>query len=284
MRKIGIIDYFIDEWHANEYLGLFKKANEELGLDFEIAYGWAEINKEGRLTTEEWCAKNGITRCETIEEVCEKSDNLLILAPANPETHLGYAKIALSYGKTTYIDKTFAPDLQTAKEIFAIAKQYGTKIFTTSALRYAEELDGLENVEGLFVTGGGGNVREYIIHQIEMAVKVMGENADTAWVFNGVNQTAITLAFGKKIVTLNYSNSDCGFSVDAKQSGVWASSYRRMLTGSYFYRLAKSILSFFATGEQPFDPNQTLCVLAIRDAIVKGLESENGRKIAVEKI
>ena len=112
----------------------------------------------------------------------------------------------------------------------------------------------------------------------------MGENADNAWVFNGVNQTAITLSFGKKIVTLNYSNSDCGFSVDAKQSGVWASSYRRMLTGSYFYRLAQSILSFFATGEHPFDPNQTLCVLAIRDAIVKGLESENGTKIAVEKI
>ena len=54
----------------------------------------------------------------SIEELCEKSDNILILAPANPETHLKYAKIALSYGKTTYIDKTFAPDLKTAKEIY----------------------------------------------------------------------------------------------------------------------------------------------------------------------
>ena len=35
--------------------------------------------------------------------------------------------MALSYGKPTYIDKTFAPDYQTAKEIFDIAKQYGVK-------------------------------------------------------------------------------------------------------------------------------------------------------------
>ena len=284
MRKIGIIDYFIDEWHANEYLGLFKKANEELGLDYEIAYGWAEIDKEGRLTTEEWCKKNGIIRCQTIEELCEKSDNLLILAPANPETHLRYAEIALAYGKTTYIDKTFAPDLATAKEIFAIAKKYNTKFFTTSALRYAEELDGLENVQNMFVTGGGGSVQEYIIHQIEMAVKVMGKNADNAWVFHGVNQTAITLAFGEKVVTLNYSNSNCGFSVDAKMDGVWNATYRRMESGTYFYRLVKDILTFFDKEEQPFEPSQTLCVLAIRDAIIKGIEGKKSEKIAVENI
>ena len=42
MKKIGIIDYFIDEWHSNKYLGLFEQANKELGLDYKVAYGWAE--------------------------------------------------------------------------------------------------------------------------------------------------------------------------------------------------------------------------------------------------
>ena len=27
MKKIGIIDYFIDEWHSNVYTELFEKAN-----------------------------------------------------------------------------------------------------------------------------------------------------------------------------------------------------------------------------------------------------------------
>ena len=73
MKKIGIIDYFIDEWHSNVYTELFEKANEELGLDYQISYGYAEIDKEGRLTTDEWCKKKNITRCHSIEELCELS-------------------------------------------------------------------------------------------------------------------------------------------------------------------------------------------------------------------
>lgn len=40
----------------------------------------------------------------------------------------------------TYVDKTFAPDSNTAEEMFEFGKRYGTKFFSTSALRYAKEL------------------------------------------------------------------------------------------------------------------------------------------------
>ena len=140
MKKIGIIDYFIDEWHSNTYLSLFEQASKALGVDYKVVYGYAEVEKEGKMLTDDWCKKNNIIRCQTIEELCEKSDNILILAPANPETHLKYAEKALAYGKTTYIDKTFAPDLETAKKIFELAEKYNTKIFTSSALRFAETI------------------------------------------------------------------------------------------------------------------------------------------------
>ena len=67
MKKIGIIDYFIDEWHSNKYLGLFEQANKELGLDYKVVYGWAETDKEGRLTTKEWCEKK---QTDEVEIVC----------------------------------------------------------------------------------------------------------------------------------------------------------------------------------------------------------------------
>ena len=67
-----------------------------------------------------FCEAFGVERCNTIEEICEKSDVLFILAPTNPEKHLEYAKTALKYGKRTYIDKTFAPD---AAKAFAMAPQ-----------------------------------------------------------------------------------------------------------------------------------------------------------------
>ena len=282
MKKIGIIDYFIDEWHSNKYLGLFEQANKELGLDYKVVYGWAETDKEGRLTTKEWCEKNGIERCETIEELCEKSDNILILAPANPETHLKYAQVALRYGKNTYIDKTFAPDLATAKQIFEIAEKYGTKFFTTSALRFAEEVEGFSGVESLITTGGGGNVWEYIIHQIEMAVKIMqGEKATAVQVFHRQRQTTAIVYFGEKTATLNYAHSDCGFSVDVQTKDRQSCEYRRVEKGTEFYRLITAILAFFDNDITPFDCKQTLQVIAIRDAIVKAIDMPMGTKVLI---
>ena len=80
----------------------------------------------------------------------------------------------LKYGKNTYIDKTFAPDFATAKKIFDIAENYGTKFFSSSALRYAPELENVKGACSLITTGGGSNFEEYIIHQTEMMIKTLG--------------------------------------------------------------------------------------------------------------
>ena len=282
MKKIGIIDYFIDEWHSNTYLGLFEKANKDLGLDYQVAYGYAEINKEGRLTTEEWCKKNNITPCESIEELCEKSDNILILAPANPETHLKYAKIALRYGKSTYIDKTFAPDLQTAKEIFSIAEKGNAKIFTSSALRYAEEIADFSDIKSVIVTGAGGSLEEYVIHQIEMVVKMTkGEQAKFVSVFQRGKQATAIVEFADKTATLNYSPSACGFSVDVETEKEYCD-YRKVVKGTEFYNLIVSILNFFETNQEPFSKNETLSVLAIRDAVLAAKKVAFGGRVAVK--
>ena len=276
MKKIGIIDYFIDEWHSNTYLGLFERASKALGVDYKVTYAYAEVEQPGKMLTDDWCAKNNVTRCYSIEELCEKSDNILILAPANPETHLKYAQIALSYGKTTYIDKTFAPDLQTAKEIFAIAEKYGTKIFTSSALRYAEEIAEYTDVKNVMIKGGGRSLEEYIIHQIEMAVKLTkGEQAKLAHVFHSTKQSTIVLEYAGRTVTLSYSNSGWGFSVDVETDKANCE-YKNVEKGTEFYRLVESIVKFFETNEEPFDKKETLAVLAIRDAIMKGIS--NGEK------
>ena len=87
------------------------------------------------MNTDEWCAKYGVKKCETIEELCEKSDAIIVLAPSNPEKHLRYAEKVLPYGKLTYIDKTFAPDVATAEKIFELGEKYGAKLFSSSALR-----------------------------------------------------------------------------------------------------------------------------------------------------
>lgn len=282
MKKIGIIDYFIDEWHSNTYLGLFEKASQALGVEYKVVYGYAEVEQDGKMHTDDWCAKNNVIRCNTIEELCEKSDNILILAPANPETHLRYAEAALKYGKTTYIDKTFAPDLETAKAIFAVAEKYNTKIFTSSALRYAEEIADYTDVKNVMIKGGGRSLEEYIIHQIEMAVKLTkGEQAKLAHVFSGDKQSTIVLEYAGRTVTLSYSNSGWGFSVDVETDKANCE-YKNVEKGTEFYRLVESIVKFFETNEEPFDKKETFAVLAIRDAVMKGMKGEFGQRIPAE--
>ena len=42
---------------------------------------------EDGLTTDAWCEKYGLTRMMTQEELIEKSDVLLVLAPRDPKKH-----------------------------------------------------------------------------------------------------------------------------------------------------------------------------------------------------
>ena len=268
MKKIGFIDYYISEWHANNYPAWIQDANKKLGLDYAVAYAWAEKDVspvDGR-NTAEWCKAFGVQMCDTIEELCRKSDVILILAPSNPETHLRYAEKVLPYGKRMYIDKTFAPDYATSEKIFSIAEKHRTPFFSSSALRYASELDTLVGSDNIITTGGGGNFEEYIIHQIEPAVKVLQARATGASVQTQGKQVVCEIEFeGGKQATLCYAES-MPFTVCTERGGV--SAYAA-LNSDYFRALIEDILRFYESGKVSFYANETREVMRIREALIK---------------
>lgn len=286
MKKIGFVDYYIDEWHANNYIAWFNRAKEELGLDYELTYAWGYLyEKDGLLNTTQWCEKNGFTECVTVEELCEKSDYILLLAPSDPQVHLMLAQMVLPFGKTTYIDKTFADSLENAKKIYELADKYNTKIFSTSALRYAEELDGFKEktVTGVATTGNGGSLEEYGIHQIEMIVKLMGTEAQSVKLFHQkALSTAIISYKGDRMATLSFGFSGNPYSADIQTAEDNSASYRKV-GSEYFYNLIKDILKFFESGKEPFDRAETFTAIAIRDAIIKGISLPVGTEVIVEK-
>ncbi|MBQ3506736.1 MAG: Gfo/Idh/MocA family oxidoreductase [Clostridia bacterium] len=269
MKTIGFVDYYISEWHANNYPVWLKQICEETGDDFVVKYAWAEeyVSPVDGRNTDEWCEKFGVERCQTIEELCEKADYIVVLSPSNPEKHLEYAEKVFPFGKRTYIDKTFAPDLATAEKIYACAEQYGVKFFSSSALRFAMELDELKGSRALVTTGGGASVEEYIIHQVEMAVKVMQSKAVSLRVENQDAQYFIRVKFedGKQATMIFASMA---FAVSG-QSAVGGSNYLPCQS-PYFMNLLKDILRFFKTGELSFPAWETLEVMRIREAIIKG--------------
>lgn len=38
MKTVGIIDYYINEWHADNYPAWLEEANRELGTDYQVKY------------------------------------------------------------------------------------------------------------------------------------------------------------------------------------------------------------------------------------------------------
>lgn len=266
MKKIGFVDYYISEWHANNYPAWIKETCEKFALDYEIAYAWAELDvspKFNNETTDQWCERMGVTKCETIDELCEKSDVILVLAPSDPDKHLGYAKEVLKHKKLTYIDKTFAPDYATAKEIFDIAEKYGTRFFSTSALRYATELDELDGCKEMMTTGSGSNYPEYIIHQIEMIVKKLGKGANRVR-FEEVGGCSIfRIGFDDgRAASMTYAPGKLPFSayMDNGEARAW-----KKIESDYFKILIHEILKFYETGVLPFDVSETLEIAKIRE-------------------
>ena len=272
MKTIGFVDYYISEWHANNYPAWIEAANKTLGTDYCVAYAWAELDVSpvDGVSTDEWCDKFGVCRCGSIEELCSRSDVIFILAPSDPDKHLPYAKAVFPFGKRVYVDKTFAPDLATAKEIFSLAQAHNTPFFSTSALRYATELDELADATSLVITGGGGNWEEYAIHQVEMAVKLTGMHPHTvSQAKQGKQRVVLVNGTGRdgqdKKITFVYAPS-MPFTLCA-EDGDGKSRYKTVRS-DFFAALLTDIVRFFENGLPPFDPKETLEVMALRDFIL----------------
>ncbi len=267
MKTIGFIDYFLHEWHANEYPGMIRAYNEKTGADYCVKYAWAEMDAPSGVTTDAWCAQYGVERCATIEELCAKCDYVIVLSPSNPEKHFEYAKKVFACGKSPYIDKTFAPDYATAKAIFDMAEAQGVQFFTSSALRYADELNAyMGTAKAVFTQGGGSNFDEYIIHQIEMAVKCLGVGAEQIRYVKRADQEWAEVAYGDdRSAVMTFA---CCLPFTATVSDETGGKYLP-INSAFFDNLIADIIHFFETGERSFDAAETLEVMKIREGVIK---------------
>lgn len=275
MKKIGFVDYYLGEWHANNYPEMFERLSESLGLEYTVAYAWAEVDvsPSNGVSTAEWCDIYGAEQCQTIEELCEKSDFIVILAPSNPEKHLEYAQKVFPYGKRTYIDKPFAPDSKTAQEIFALGEKYGTEFFSSSALRYATELDATDAPNYMTTTGGGSNLPEYIIHQAEPIVKKLGCDISSVSAAAHGDQTIFTVNFasGKQAVMI-YANPlpFTAYMSDGKGRETY-----KELNSPFFDGLISDMLGFFENGSVSFNAEETKAVINLIELSVSAANALN---------
>lgn len=278
MKKIGFIDYYLDEWHANNYPKWFREQALKLNLDWDVAYAWADINKDGGLTTAEWCEKQGVTAVSSIEELVTLSDAIVVLSPDHPEQHERLANIALKSGKPVYIDKTFAPNVSSAVSLFSLAETHHTPLFSSSALRFANEVQTFletstqEDIDAVLLNGPG-QYANYAVHQFEVIVTLLGTEVKRVrgLTTQSTRQLEVEYVSGQR--ALFYQTEEAPFQAiitTKANSTIHVQQFSDM-----FLNLITEILLFFETKEVPVQSSETIAVMKLIEAGYRAFEEQD---------
>lgn len=266
MKTIGFIDYFLDEWHANNYPEWIEKAT---GGKMKVSYAYGKKDSDNGISNAQWCEKHGVKLLSTIEEVMDRSDYLVVLSPDYPEFHDELSRIPLQSGKPTYIDKTFAPDRETAIRIIERAQQHDTPMYSSSALRFATEYieaqrEGIETICSI----GPGRFENYSIHQIEPIISLMGTEVTRVMSIGTAHSPALLIGFADgRQATVNHFGSGCPFGMTVNyQSG----ECKQIKVESDFFQLfINDMTTFFETGKATVEPAETIAIITLIEYGIK---------------
>ena len=266
--NIGFIDYFLDEWHANNYPRWIAEASGG-AMTVTRAYALIDSPRGGR-TTEQWCRDMGIARAGSVEEIVDLCDGLIVLSPDNCEMHEQLCQIPLRSGKPTYVDKTFAPDCAAAKRIFDLAEAHGTPCYSTSALRFADEYQNLGEVDHIS-SWGPNDFEIYAIHQIEPVAMLMKGRARRVMALKGRAWYTLTVEFdGGRAATITGFEAGSPFMMNV--TGPDGANVVTV-TSDFFHQFIVRLVEFFRDPRLIVPHDETLQIMAIRGAGLKALEA-----------
>lgn len=270
LRKIGFIDYYLDEWHAEKYPEWIDTAS---GGNMKVTSAYGMIDSPNGRSNAQWCKDKGIELRSTIEEVIQESDYLIVLSPDNPEFHKELSQLPLRSGKPTYIDKTFAPDRETATQLFELAREYGTPLYSSSALRFASEYieierSGIETICSV----GSGSFNNYSIHQIEPIVSLMGTEATRVMYIGTKLSPALLIEFSNgRQATINHFGPECPFTLTLNYESGQAKIVKP--ESNFFGSFIDRMIQFFESGEPVVDPAETIAIITIIEYGLKAAQT-----------
>jgi len=268
MKKIGFIDYYLNEWHANNYPQFIK---DSCGDEFKVCFAYGKIDTS-EMSNKEWAEKFGVELLYSIEELIEKSDYIVVLSPDNPEMHEELCFLPLQSQKFVFVDKTFAPTKKIAKKIFANADEHNTKCYSASALNFASELQEFDKDKIQFITSQGpGSFEVYSIHQIEPIVNLMGVNAKRVMYVGDNMYPSLIIEFenGKR-AQMCQVGLETPFSINVGYND--GTTKLLEIKSNFFTNFINDMLDFFRTGEVKVTHSQTISVIAIREAGLKSMK------------
>lgn len=221
--------------------------------------------------------KYGVEIVSTIEELVGKVDAVL-LESVDGRPHLAQARPVLKAKKRVFIDKPFAASYADAREIVRLAREARVPFFSSSSLRYANDVVALKNNDKLGGILGAlafspspteahhPDLFWYGIHGVETLYTLMGPGCESVTRTNAAGADVVTGKWkdgrigtfrGIRDGKQDYGAVAFGAKANAATSPPMKVDYRNLLV---------EIVKFFQTGVAPIPPEETLEIMAFMEA------------------
>ena len=268
MLRIGFVDYYLDNWHANNYPAFLRQAIVKYGYDAKVSAAFGMIDAPDGKTSALWCKEQNVTMANSMQELLDSVDAVMVIAADDSRFHEIVCPEPLASGKPVYVDKTFAHDLATSKKLFAIAEEHKTPVLSSSAQRYCQHvIDYLaerKEPTRFISTVGPHSLENYAVHQLEPIVAIMGVGVKRMKAFKaGSAVTQLTLDYGDgRLASFTQTPqpfAEFNFMVSDGETG------RRLHSedSNFYENLMKAILDFFVSGIPPVQKEETLEIISL---------------------
>ena len=229
--------------------------------------------------TKELSEKFGVKILDSIEAVCEASDVILHTSLDGRVRRAQFERIA-PFGKPVFLDKPFAVTSADARAIFATAEKHGTKIFTSSSLRFTGALTRVVTPANRAMVRGAdfcGPVAHeptnpgffwYGIHAVEMLYTTMGRGCRAVRCCSNADYDLVTALWADGRIGTIRGNRTGNYEfhglVHFEKNSVPVNVQTE--TKGFFTCLAEAILAFANGGPVPVEKEETLELIRFIEA------------------
>ena len=293
--RIGIIG--LDTSHVIAFTKQINDPNNNYGCRVVVGYPGGSpdvLSSANRVEkyTRQLHDEFGIEIVETIEELCNKVDGVL-LESVDGRPHLLQVKPVIAAKKPIFIDKPMAGNMTDVIEIFRLAKENNVPCWSSSSLRFCPEIDGMKNNEQIGEIIGCSafspcsleehhpDLYWYGIHGVEILFTIMGrgcktvrriQTKDTEFVVGVWNDGRIGTFRGIRSGKKDYGAFVYG-TKSIKLSGKF--------TG--YGPLVDEIIKFFKTGNVPVPAEETIEIYAFMSAADES-KVKDGEAVSIKSV
>ncbi len=234
----------------------------------------------------------GVTIVDSIGALLARVD-VVLLETNDGRLHLEQALPVIEAGKRLFIDKPIAASLEDAQKIFEVAAKHVVPVFSSSSLRYTDNIalirsgeligkvTGADTFSPAVIESTHPDLFWYGIHGVEMLYAVMGAGcASVSRTHNEGTDIVVGTWHDGRIGTFRGTRTgrpDYGGIAHGENGHVAISKYEG------YTSLLYEIVEFFETGISPVDPSETLEIVAFMTAADES-KRQGGKAVKLKQV